>query len=60
MSIWFHGTNIISTNQGATGLDMIPNRELWTNMPGLIKDGVSFTFNKITGRTSTASTYEKI
>jgi len=37
----------------ATGLDMVPNRELWfTNIPNLVKDGCVFSYIKIRGRIS--------
>jgi len=30
----------------ATGLELIPNVEFWTSLPGLVKDGVMFIVNK--------------
>jgi len=34
----------------AKGLDLIPNIEIWREIPGLIKDGFMFTYHKITCR----------
>ena len=30
----------------ATGTDSIPNKEFWTSLPGLVKDGFIFMLNK--------------
>jgi len=32
----------------ATGSDLMPNKDFWTALPGLVKDGVVFFFQKIT------------
>lgn len=34
----------------ATGVDMVPNIEFWSQLPGLIRDGCLFVKNKITGK----------
>jgi len=34
----------------AHGLELIPNVEFWTSLPGLIKDGVMFIVNSVRGR----------
>jgi hypothetical protein len=36
---------------------MIPNRDLWVGLPGLIATGFRFTWSKITGK---STTYEQI
>jgi len=45
----------------ARGLDMIPNRDFWFGIPGLVKDGVHFTYihirAKVTGQPAMASQY---
>jgi len=33
----------------ASGVEIVPNTEFWTGLPGLIKDGFLFVKNKITG-----------
>jgi len=33
----------------ASGLELIPNVEFWTGLPGLVKDGVMFIYGSITG-----------
>uniref|UniRef100_H2Z8L3 Cation-dependent mannose-6-phosphate receptor n=1 Tax=Ciona savignyi TaxID=51511 RepID=H2Z8L3_CIOSA len=40
-----------------TGLDMIPNREFWSSLPGLIADGVKFIFS---GCKKSPTTYDNI
>jgi len=35
--------------QGAEGINRVPNIELWISLPGLVKDGFLFTYNKIYG-----------
>ena len=39
----------------ARGLDMIPNRSFWAAIPGLVFDGVKFTFQTIRGLVSGSS-----
>jgi len=34
---------------GATGAERFPNIDFWKDLPGLIKDGFSFTYNKLRG-----------
>jgi len=34
----------------AHGLELIPNFEFWTSLPGLVKDGVMFIVNSVRGR----------
>ena len=41
----------------ASGKDIIPNTEFWVELPGLIKDGIVFLFNKITCR---GGSYSKV
>jgi hypothetical protein len=36
------------------GIEMIPNVEFWTSLPGLVRDGVFFIRNKITGKSGAA------
>ncbi|KAI4483922.1 hypothetical protein M0802_013196 [Mischocyttarus mexicanus] len=31
--------------RGATGWEMLPNHEFWCDLPSLIRDGITFTFN---------------
>jgi hypothetical protein len=38
--------------RGQSGLDIVPQREFWFDLPALVRDGVLFIFNKITGRAS--------
>jgi len=33
----------------ATGVEMIPNTEFWVGLPGLVRDGIIFVKNKVTG-----------
>lgn len=35
--------------RGAEGMERCPNVEFWRELPGLVKDGFSFTFRKIAG-----------
>lgn len=51
------GLRHVPPNQGASGTEMIPNRDLWIGLPGLIAAGFKFTWGKITGK---SSTYEQI
>jgi hypothetical protein len=39
----------------ATGSDLIPNKEFWTELPILVKDGCKFTVNKIRGKSGYSS-----
>ncbi|KAI4492677.1 hypothetical protein M0804_002468 [Polistes exclamans] len=41
--------------RGATGWEMLPNHEFWCDLPSLIRDGISFTFN-----CCRADSYERI
>jgi len=34
------------------GSEIIPNKDLWTDVPSLIKDGAMFTYQKVTGKKS--------
>jgi len=42
----------------AEGLDLIPNKDFWTSLPGLVKDGVMFIVNKIRG--TSGNTYSSV
>jgi len=33
---------------GTTGIESCPNVEFWRDFPGLVKDGIRFTFSKVT------------
>ncbi|KAL2711527.1 cation-dependent mannose-6-phosphate receptor [Vespula squamosa] len=41
--------------RGATGWEMLPNHEFWCDLPSLIRDGITFTFN-----CCRADSYERI
>lgn len=41
------GALFLRRQRGATGWELIPNRGLWASLPGLVKDGVLFTAEKI-------------
>ncbi|KAK5574654.1 hypothetical protein RB653_009907 [Dictyostelium firmibasis] len=43
-----------------SGLDLIPNKDSWSNLGGLISDGFGFVKSKITGSTSGGSGYSSI
>jgi len=32
------------------GVELVPNLDFWTSLPGLVKDGIMFPINKIRGR----------
>ncbi|ESO96336.1 hypothetical protein LOTGIDRAFT_174858 [Lottia gigantea] len=44
------GMAFMRTRRQASGAEMIPNRNFWTAIPGLIKDGFMFTIGKIRGK----------
>eukprot|EP01098_Paradermamoeba_levis_P013302 TRINITY_DN603_c0_g1_i2.p1 TRINITY_DN603_c0_g1~~TRINITY_DN603_c0_g1_i2.p1 ORF type:complete len:250 (+),score=50.39 TRINITY_DN603_c0_g1_i2:69-818(+) len=44
------GVLFLKFQRQAEGLDVIPNKEFWFSLPGLVKDGVVFSWGKITGR----------
>jgi len=47
--------------QGQTGMEACPNIEFWRDLPGLIKDGFSFTFRKLRGLCGASSeSYETV
>ena len=35
-----------------SGINAVPNKDFWTALPGLIKDGSNFTYNRIFKRRS--------
>lgn len=39
----------------ATGVDIIPHRTFWVSIPGLAREGVRFTYNKLTRKTEYTS-----
>ena len=40
--------------------ELLPNTTFWVAVFGLIKDGCSFTFNKVTGKSGASSAYSSI
>eukprot|EP00004_Rigifila_ramosa_P018408 TRINITY_DN4579_c0_g1_i1.p1 TRINITY_DN4579_c0_g1~~TRINITY_DN4579_c0_g1_i1.p1 ORF type:complete len:262 (-),score=67.00 TRINITY_DN4579_c0_g1_i1:141-881(-) len=46
--------------EGAQGTEAIPNIDFWRELPGLVKDGCSFTLNKVRGGGSSGSTYSTV
>ena len=49
--------NVFKKNE--SGLDVIPNYAFWVSLPGLVLDGLKFTYAKITGSQSMTS-YDSI
>ena len=45
--------------RGTTGKELIPHVDFWTELPGLARDGVLFTFNKAKGLTGKRSSEVK-
>lgn len=43
--------------KGASGVEMVPNREFWAGLPSLIKEGFQYTMN---GFKSTGAGYSRI
>jgi len=43
---WVAGILVLKFYKKNTGVDLIPNREFWSTLPGLVKDGVVWTFRK--------------
>lgn len=50
------GALFMKYRRGASGLDLIPNREFWMEVPGLIKDGFMFTIRGF----KTSNSYSQI
>jgi len=46
---------IINSRAGATGRNLLPHTEFWGSLPGLIKDGVSFTMAGFKGPVASGS-----
>jgi len=46
------GISFKKYRMGATGWDMIPNLGFWTALPGLVKDGIVYTYRSIRERIS--------
>ncbi|XP_060069574.1 uncharacterized protein LOC132549643 [Ylistrum balloti] len=46
------GMTYMKVKKQATGTGMIPNKDFWTAIPGLIKEGAVFTYQKIRGKIS--------
>ena len=44
------GSVYLRFGRNATGVEVIPHYEFWSSLPGLVRDGFMFVFNKITGR----------
>jgi Autophagy-related protein 27 len=44
---------------GATGVEVIPNIDMWREFPGWIKDGALYIYNSVRG-TGSSSTYETV
>lgn len=51
------GALYMRMRHGASGADLIPNRELWMSIPGLIKDGFRFTMS---GFKTTGASYQQL
>eukprot|EP00478_Filoreta_tenera_P001091 GABV01001100.1.p1 GENE.GABV01001100.1~~GABV01001100.1.p1 ORF type:complete len:222 (-),score=72.77 GABV01001100.1:56-721(-) len=49
------GCGVKYKTKGARGTEMIPNIGTWRELPGLVKDGVSFTVAKVKGTPPTTS-----
>ncbi|XP_065177979.1 uncharacterized protein LOC135808685 [Sycon ciliatum] len=52
------GVLLMHFHRGAQGLEMIPNRSLWVEVPGLIKEGVLFVVSPCRG--GRGADYEKL
>lgn len=50
------GALFLKFARGAEGMDIIPNREFWSDLPTLCKDGIMFIVNKIRGGPSSYET----
>ena len=46
------GMVFMRVRRQASGADMIPNREFWGALPGLVKDGFVFTWQALRGNRS--------
>lgn len=46
--------------KGATGIEMIPNVEFWASLPGLVKDGIKFSFMNTCGKCTNRSGYSSM
>jgi len=44
--------------RGLTGPEMIPNRELWVSVPGLVRDGHVYAYHKL--RSFYPTRYEQV
>ncbi|KAK0070612.1 hypothetical protein PV326_002301, partial [Microctonus aethiopoides] len=45
-SLYFIGGAVaLKVFRGAVGLELIPNYDFWSDLPGLVRDGVAFTFS---------------
>ena len=44
----------------AQGSDVIPNKAFWTSLPGLVKEGSSYSFGRVRGTVSGQNNYEAI
>ena len=65
------GALFMRYRMGASGVEMVPNLTFWRDLPGLVKDGCSFSWQKVKGwvggargaslaSSGTGSTYETI
>ena len=53
------GTIYLAAAQGKRGVEMVPNREFWFSLPGLVQDGSLFVLAKIRG-TASRGNYSQI
>lgn len=49
-----------TTTKGTTGVESIPNVELWRSLPGNVKAGIAFTKSKIAGTPVTPPSYDSV
>ena len=50
VSLVLYAAGMVSWNffrQGKRGVDLVPHKEFWLSVPGLIKDGVVFSFSRV-------------
>eukprot|EP00041_Stephanoeca_diplocostata_P011115 m.180443 g.180443 ORF g.180443 m.180443 type:complete len:74 (-) comp18418_c0_seq4:843-1064(-) len=50
----------IMRRRGAMGSEMIPHRDFWGSIPGLVKDGMLYSKERVTACVSRSSGYRRI
>lgn len=54
------GVLFMKFKREASGKDLIPNVEFWSSIPGLVKDGIKFSYNHTIGKCSSRSGYSSM